>query len=75
MTDDEILELWNSIPTDAPFRDIINFARAIAAVEREACARVCEAELDGQVVNPDGPPTQWVYWIDCAAAIRGRTDA
>ena len=39
------------------------FAALVAAHEREACAKVCEAE--GQRIDAS--------WSSCAAAIRGRT--
>ena len=39
-----------------------NFANLVAAAEREACAKVCEAE--GERVDAS--------WVSCAAAIRAR---
>lgn len=68
MTDDEILAVWDSCPLpDGCGPQIIAFARAIAAAEREACARVCE-ELDRK--------DAWLaYAADCADAIRARGEA
>ena len=40
----------------------VRFAALVAAAEREACAKVCEAE--GERVDAS--------WVSCAAAIRAR---
>ena len=43
MTQDEIIEMWNSVIKYAPSEvRITEFANLIAAKEREACAKVCE---------------------------------
>ena len=42
--------------------EIKHFANLVAAAEREACAKVCEAE--GERVDAS--------WVSCAAAIRTR---
>jgi hypothetical protein len=43
MSDDEIFDLIiEHDATSGELKDVIAFARAIAAIEREACAIVCE---------------------------------
>lgn len=48
MTDDEINDLIiQNDATSGEVSDVIAFARAVAAKEREACAAVADAEMDG----------------------------
>ena len=67
MTQDEIIEMWNSVIKYAPSEvRITEFAKLVAAKEREACAKVCEQEQE--------------YWgwdkvIDAAKIIRARGEA
>ena len=43
MTQDEIIEMWNSVIKYAPSEvRITEFAKLVAAKEREACALICE---------------------------------
>ena len=43
MTQDEIIEMWNSVIKYAPSEvRITEFANLVAAKEREACAKLCE---------------------------------
>jgi hypothetical protein len=58
-------------PNDNPFdfrlitlEQIEHFAALVAAAEREACAKVCDAHVDIWII-PAGPK-------ECAAAIRAR---
>ena len=44
---------------------LIQFAKLVAEAEREACAKVCEAE--GERIDAS--------WVSCAAAIRARGQA
>jgi hypothetical protein len=45
MTEDEIMAMWNSVIKYAPSEvRITEFAKLVAAKEREACAKVCEEE-------------------------------
>ena len=47
MTQDEIMEMWNSITKYAPSEvRITEFAKLVAAKEREACAKVVDARLE-----------------------------
>jgi len=49
MTQDEIIEMWNSVIKYAPSEvRITEFAKLVAAKEREACAKVCEEFHFGQ---------------------------
>jgi hypothetical protein len=42
MTQDEIMEMWNSITKYAPSEvRITEFAHLVAAKEREACVNIC----------------------------------
>jgi hypothetical protein len=45
-------------------KDIVRFAKLVAAKEREACAKVCESQ------NEAGPDNE--HWWECASAIRAR---
>ena len=47
--------------------DLIRFAALVAAAEREACAKACEALDDGSYAGGDQP-----YGIHYARAIRAR---
>jgi hypothetical protein len=51
------------------------YERSIAAVEREACAKVCD-ELIAPALYGDADKSMWdVTCMDCAAAIRARWQA
>ena len=77
MTQDEIIEMAQEVGIDFDLIDddegqiwyitsegLKAFATLVAATEREACAKVCEAHV-GIWIIPAGP-------IECAAAIRAR---
>ena len=77
MTDEEIVRLYfttaNQVAGKGNAAHAIAFARAIAAAEREVCARVCEAQQSGMdyddrccTVVGDSMAKA------CAAAIRAR---
>lgn len=49
------------------------FAALVAAAEREACAKVCDAAAKKMDDEGEGP-TGYIGWVtDCAAAIRARS--
>lgn len=50
--------------------ELISFASLVAAAEREACARICDAE---QQKNEDNGAFMWEA-KNCAAAIRARSN-
>jgi hypothetical protein len=62
MTRNELLELANAFYTGGFTEREIAFARVIAAVEREACAKVCEEQEELRNHTP----------VDCVIAIRAR---
>lgn len=69
MTHDDIVKLARQVRDGGHWNqlDLINFARLVAAAEREACANVCEETTASW--------TQPVYngaCMDCAVAIRAR---
>ena len=47
MTQDEIMAMWNSVIKYAPSEvRITEFAKLVAAKEREACAKIIQTHLD-----------------------------
>lgn len=53
--------------------ELERFARLVAAAEREACAKVCEATAKALEINrEDIEPMPRTVAIQCAAAIRAR---
>ena len=50
--------------------ELVRFAAIVAAAEREACARVCDAE--GREWDSDDVVTEKNYAAHCATAIRAR---
>lgn len=66
MTDEEVLKVASDVGWNIEHRAtndyIIKLARTIAAHEREACARICDAW-----------PTSTEYTHEIATAIRSRT--
>jgi hypothetical protein len=76
MTDEEIIDMWNSVIKYAPSEvRIAEFAKLVAAKEREACAKLCESEW-GKGYRDDGNDA-WLTHDNavhaCAAVIRART--
>jgi len=67
MTQDEVIEMWNSVIKYAPSEvRITEFAHLVAAKEREACAKVCDSFQARDVgMQP----------AECAGAIRARDEA
>ena len=80
MTQDEIIEMANEaglafdseeypeiwgVYMDVGREEIVAFAKLVAEKEREACAKLCEAE--GERIDAS--------WVSCAAAIRARGQA
>ena len=67
MTQEEIIEVWNSVIKYAPSEvRIAEFANLVAAKEREACALICDDQALG------------AYWEGadaCADRIRARGEA
>jgi len=58
MTDDQIINVaWETFPISDKKRNenfialLVNFARKIEAVEREECAKVCDAYDNGRYSN------------------------
>jgi len=82
MTQDEIIKLandaelcqtiWIDDSDDEMVRTVIAFAKLVAAKEREACAKVCEAMPT--YVGRNNAVTQSSAQ-DCANAIRARGEA
>ena len=67
MTRNEILEWANMFYTNGGVTEReIAFARFMMSQEREACAKVCEAQITN--INPVGD----IAREDCAEAIRAR---
>ena len=60
MTEDEIMSLWNEHADGMNGDTLMRFANAVAAKEREACAKACEHQP---------------HWRACAAAIKARGQA
>ena len=67
MTQEEIIEMWNSVIKYAPSEvRITEFAKLVAAKEREACAKLCDSFQARDVgMQP----------AECAGAIRARGEA
>ena len=67
MTHDEIMSLWTEHADGMNGDTLIRFANAVAAKEREACAKVCESYLSES-------PHSW-GGTTMSAAIRARGQA
>jgi len=71
-------ELWNQATRETLQNGTLNeryhFAKLVAAHEREACAMVCE-ELPAPDIYNDSDKSMWdVTTMDCAEAIRARSN-
>ena len=72
MTQDEIIEMARQVGY-TPFealkweQALTNFAKLVAAKEREACALICDKEIEEWKYDPDV--------VDVAIAIRARGEA
>ena len=78
MTRDDIMRMSREAVTKddggyfSTYEYLERFAALVAAAEREACAKVCDAaakKMDDEGEGPTGY-NSWVY--DCATAIRAR---
>lgn len=76
MTHDQLAKIAYRVTEDGipiyafTLNELAEFAEAVAAEEREACAKVCE--------EMKAPWMEWPYdgaCVDCANAIRTRGDA
>jgi len=81
MTQDEIIRMAEEcgIPefenNESQAENIIRFAALVAAAEREACAKVCDAVAQQMDDEGEGP-TGYIGWVGkCADAIRARGQA
>jgi hypothetical protein len=75
MTEDEIMSLWNEHADGMNGDTLLRFANAVAAKEREACAKVCD-ELIAPDIYRDTEVSMWdVTCMECAQAIRARGQA
>ena len=78
MTQDEMIELakqagWQYAHGESGFEPLWDFAKLVAAKEREACAKVCEGlNLYG---GSESRQLQRATLKDCAYAIRARGEA
>jgi hypothetical protein len=77
MTQDEIIEMWNSVIKYAPSEvRITEFAKLVAAKERETCAQIAEQKISKTWAAPDSPKEWWeMACKNIAAAIRARGEA
>jgi hypothetical protein len=68
------LHLYVNDITEKPYAKILeDFAKLVAAKEREACAKVCENDV-GEGPDNGCCPTYWNEAAECCAkAIRART--
>jgi hypothetical protein len=55
--------------------ELERFAALVAAVEREACARVCESLSLEWEDQPDIAQAELATMMDCALAVRARSQA
>ena len=57
-------------------KDIVRFAKLVAAKEREACAKLCETHGVHPALNVwNGGPDWYKHGKNCAAVIRARGEA
>jgi len=78
MKQELIDELWNQATRetlqDGTLNERYHFAKLVAEHEREACAMVCE-ELPAPDIYNDSDKSMWdVTTMDCAEAIRARSN-
>lgn len=82
MTRDEIIRIglesgmpafqYPELISEKAWGDIERFASLVAAAEREACAKVCEAELGNTMMLASNPPQSSAAW-NAMNAIRARS--
>jgi hypothetical protein len=77
MSADEIIEMWNSVIKYAPSEvRITEFAKLVAAKEREACEKICEAHAKVYLlIESPVAKAAWAACIDNRDAIRAREQA
>lgn len=82
MTRDDIIRMAHeaycsrvNLHTDqkASISRLMRFAALVAAIEREACAKVCLMPVDEIQVTDDCSEYVYKDHLDCAEAIRART--
>lgn len=66
MTIDDIISMAKEADLWGEIYAMQRFANIVAAAEREACAKVCDA------ISSDGDTYGMAYSEECAAAIRAR---
>jgi hypothetical protein len=78
MTRDDIMRMSREAVTKddggyfSTYEYLERFAALVAAAEREACAKVCDAAAKKMDDEGEGP-TGYISWVyDCATAIRAR---
>ena len=72
MTQEDIIRMAREIYGTEATEQEIRFAAIVAAAEREACAKVCDAVAKKMDDEGEGP-TGYIAWVtDCATAIRAR---
>jgi hypothetical protein len=75
MTKEEIAELIDQMPQDMDVNDFIHeLVNRALAVEREACAQVCD-EMEEKAEEHGTECCKWPTPSDCAYAIRARGQA
>ena len=73
MTQEEIIEMWNSVIKYAPSEvRITEFAHLVAAKEREACAEIAEKQRYAFNISLTTYPEQNGTAVGIANAIRAR---
>ena len=73
---DEIIEMWNSVIKYARSEvRITEFAKLVAAKEREACAEIAEKQRYAMFISLTSHPAQNGTAVGIANAIRARGEA
>lgn len=75
MNREDIIRIWrNASPSTVLTEEGLRICEAIAAAEREACAKVCE-DVRADSVSGGGPVEAFNYSAKvCSAAIRARSN-
>ena len=69
---DDIISMAREVELFATTSVLIKFANLVAAVEREACAKVCEQPIDEIQITDDCSEYKYRDNQECADAIRSR---
>jgi hypothetical protein len=79
MTRNEIDLLWHQAMREAIDEGEMftryHFAKKIAEIEREECAKLCEQPVDEIQITDSDSELIYMDGKECSAAIRGRTNA